>query len=120
VSDSIYDKMKQVSAKEIADAIDNKNQLSVNQKAAADVNGDGRIDESDVEMLAEAQLQLANKISGVIVGMGELTPEERAVAERNGDGYVNLTDGQRLADDARKAKLAAARIKRAKTGELKQ
>lgn len=119
MSDSIYDKMKKVSAKDIADAIDNKGQLSVSQKAAADVNGDGRIDENDVELLADAQLKLANKISGVIVGMGELTPEERAVAERNGDGHVNLTDGQRLADDARKAKMTAARIKRSKTGELK-
>ncbi|MFP5503617.1 MAG: hypothetical protein ACLGIN_14095 [Candidatus Sericytochromatia bacterium] len=117
MGDSIYEKMKKVSAKEIADAVEGKANLSPNQAAAADVNGDGQLDDKDIEMMAEAQLKLANKISGAIIGMEELTPEEKAVAERNGDGYINLTDGQRLADDARKARMAAAKIKRG-TGKL--
>lgn len=118
MSDSMYEKMSKVSAKEIAEAVEGKINLSPNQKQAADVNGDGRLDEKDIELMADAQLKLANKISGAIIGMDELTEQERLAAERNGDGYVNLTDGQRLADDARKAKMTAAKIKRSKTGKL--
>lgn len=117
-NDSIYDKMNQVSAKEIADAVEKNAALPAHKRAAADVNNDGQIDEKDVELLADAQLKLANKISGAIVGMETLTDEEKKAAERNQDGHVNLTDSYRLADDARAAKGAAARIKRSKTGKL--
>jgi hypothetical protein len=112
VSDSIHKKMQQVSAKEIAEVVSGQARLSPEQLAAADVDGDGRVDAKDVELMAQAQLKLANKISGAIIGMEELTPEEKAVAERNGDGFVNLTDGQRLADDARKARAVTARLKK--------
>lgn len=118
MGDSIYNSMAKVTAKEIAESIEGSKALSADKRAAADINDDGQIDETDVELLANAQVKLANKISGAIVGMEELTPEERAVAERNNDGHVNLTDSYRLADDARAAKGAAARIKRAKTGKL--
>ena len=118
MSDSIYDKMAKVSAKEIAEAVEKGQALSADKRAAADVNNDGRIDEADVEILADAQVKLANKISGAIVGMESLTDEEKKAAERNQDGHVNLTDSYRLADDARAAKGAAARIKRSKTGKL--
>lgn len=111
MGDSVIKKMQKVSAKEIADVVSGKSRLSPEQMAAADVDGDGQIDVKDVEMMAQAQLKLANKISGAIVGMEELTPEEKAAAERNGDGFVNLTDGQRLADDARKARSATAQLK---------
>ena len=118
MGDSIYDKMAKVSAKEIAEAVEKGANLSAEKRAAADVNNDGQIDEADVEILADAQVKLANKISGAIVGMESLTDEEKKAAERNQDGHVNLTDSYRLADDARAAKGAAARIKRAKTGKL--
>ena len=118
MGDNIYDKMSQVSAKEIADAIEKDAALPAHKRAAADVNNDGQIDETDVELLAEAQVKLANKISGAIVGMETLSDDEKKAAERNQDGFVNLTDSYRLADDARAAKGAAARIKRAKTGKL--
>lgn len=118
MGDSIYDKMAKVSAKEIAEAVEKGASLSAEKRAAADVNNDGQVDEADVEILAEAQVKLANKISGAIVGMESLTDEEKKAAERNQDGHVNLTDSYRLADDARAAKGAAARIKRAKTGKL--
>ncbi len=118
MSDSIYDKMGKVSAKEIADAVEKNAALPAHKRAAADVNNDGQIDEKDVELLADAQLKLANKISGAIIGMETLTDEEKKAAERNQDGHVNLTDSYRLADDARAAKGAAARIKRSKTGKL--
>jgi acyl-homoserine lactone acylase PvdQ len=111
VGDSIHKKMKQVSAKEIADAVAGKANLSPAQRAAADVDGDGKVDAKDVELMAQAQMKLANKISGAIIGMEQLTDEEKAVAERNGDGFVNLTDGQRLADDARSARTATAKLK---------
>ncbi|HEY9721154.1 MAG TPA: dockerin type I domain-containing protein [Oscillatoriaceae cyanobacterium] len=114
MGDEIYKKLAKVSAKEIADSLEGKVRLDARQTAAADVNGDGVIDEKDAEMLADAELKLANKISGVIVGMGTLTDEEKAVADRNGDGHVNLTDSQRLADDARKAKAQTAKLKFAK------
>jgi hypothetical protein len=112
VSDSIHQKMKAVSAKEIAEVVTGNARLSPEQMAAADVDGDGKVDAKDVELMAQAQLKLANKISGAIIGMEQLTDEERAVAERNGDGFVNLTDGQRLADDARKARATTARLKK--------
>lgn len=111
MGDSVIKKMQQVSAKDIADAVTGKAQLSPAQLAAADVDGDGKIDAKDVELMAQAQLKLANKISGAIIGMEELTPEEKLVAERNGDGFVNLTDGHRLADDARAARKATAQLK---------
>jgi hypothetical protein len=110
--------MAQVSAKEIADAVEKNAALPAHKRAAADVNNDGQIDEKDVELLADAQVKLANKISGAIIGMEALTDEEKKAAERNQDGHVNLTDSYRLADDARAAKGAAARIKRSKTGKL--
>ncbi|MNS20998.1 hypothetical protein D3C72_527520 [compost metagenome] len=112
MGDSVIKKMQQVSAKEIADVVTGKARLSPDQMAAADVDGDGDIDATDVELMAKAQVQLANKISGAIVGMEQLTDEEKAVAERNKDGYVNLTDAQRLADDARAARKAAAEAKK--------
>lgn len=118
MTDSIYDKMAKVSAKEVADAIEKNAPLDASKRAAADVNNDGQIDETDVVLLADAQMKLANKISGAIVGMEELTSDEKKAAERNQDGFVNLTDSYRLTDDARAAKGAAARIKRAKTGKL--
>ena len=117
MADSVYKTMEKVTAKEIADAVTGHAQLSPDQLAAADVDGDGQVDAKDVQLMADAQVKLANKISGVIVGMGELTPEEKAVAERNGDGFVNLTDGHRLADDARQAKGAVAKARH--TGQLK-
>lgn len=111
MADSIYDKLSQVSAKEVAASLTG-GALSPEQAAAADVDGDGDVDSRDVELLADAQLKLANKISGAIVGMEGLTDAEQRVADRNGDGYANLTDSQRLADDAREAKRAAARHQR--------
>jgi hypothetical protein len=110
MGDSVIKKMQQVSAKEIADVVAGNARLSPEQMAAADVDGDGDIDATDVELMAQAQLKLANKISGAIIGMEQLTPEEKAVAERNGDGFVNLTDGHRLADDARMARAATPKL----------
>jgi hypothetical protein len=114
MGDSIYDKMAKVSASEIAESLEGKTRLSAQQLAAADIDGDGKVDEKDVELLAQAQLKLANKISGAIIGMDELTAEEKKAGERNGDGHLNLTDGHRLADDARKARSATARLKNQK------
>lgn len=114
MSDSIYKKLAKVSATEIADSLEGKKRLDAAQLAAADVNGDGVIDEKDAEMLADAEMKLANKISGAIVGMDALTDEEKLAADRNGDGHFNLTDSYRLADDARKAKSQTARLKREK------
>ena len=74
MSDSIYKKMAKVSAKDIADSLEGKRQLTVNELAAADIDGDGKVDEKDVELLAQAEMRLANKISGAIVGMEQLTP----------------------------------------------
>lgn len=111
MGDSIHKKMQKVSAKDIADVVTGKASLSPDQLAAADVDGDGKVDAKDVELMAQAQMKLANKISGAIVGMEQLTDEEKAVAERNGDGHINLTDGHRLADDARKARASTAQLK---------
>lgn len=111
-------KMANVSAKEIAEALEKGQKLTPEQLAAADVDGDGDVDEQDIVIMADAQMRLANKISGAIVGMESLSEEEKLAAERNNDGHINLTDSYRLQDDARQAKAAAARIKRAKTGKL--
>lgn len=118
MSDSLYDKLAQVSARDIADALANKEALTPEQRQAADLNADGQIDLTDVELAARAQLDLANKISGAIVGMEPLTPEEAQAAERNGDGHINLTDSHRLADDSRAARRTAAELKRRGTGAL--
>lgn len=112
MGESIYNKLSQVSAAEIAASLDGKALLESAQAAAADVDGDGQVNARDVELLAQAQIQLANKISGAIVGMEGLTEEEKRAADRNADGYFNLTDAHRLADDAREAKRTAARLKR--------
>lgn len=118
MSDSIYDKLAQVSASDIADALADGEALTPEQRRAADLNDDGRVDLTDVELAAKAQLDLANKISGAIVGMEPLTEEERQAAERNGDGHINLTDSHRLADDSREARRTAAELKRKGTGPL--
>ena len=111
--------LKHVSANEIAKAVESHAPLTAEQRQYGDVNHDGQIDENDIEALASAELALANKISGAIVGMEQLTADEQAVADRNHDGHINLTDSYRLANDAREARGAEARIKRAKTGDLK-
>jgi hypothetical protein len=118
MSDSIYDKLAHVSAAEIAEALAGQEVLTPEQRAAADLNADGRIDAADIELAAKVQLDLANKISGAIVGMAPLTEEEQLAAERNGDGHINLTDSHRLADDSRAARRLAAEIKRKGTGPL--
>jgi hypothetical protein len=118
MNDSIYDKLGQITAREVAESLESQQPLPEIKHQAADANADGRIDTHDVELLAKAQLALANKISGAIVGMEPLSDEEKRAAERNGDGFVNLTDAHRLADDAREARRTAGRINRAKTGEL--
>lgn len=118
MGEPIYEKLTEVTAHEVAQSLEANRPLPDGKYQAADVNGDGQIDTQDVELLAEAQVKLANKISGAIVGMEPLSDLERQTAERNGDGYINLTDAHRLADDARAARRAAGRIKRAATGEL--
>ncbi|MEB3329527.1 MAG: hypothetical protein VKQ33_09880 [Candidatus Sericytochromatia bacterium] len=118
MSDSIYDKLAHVSAAEIAEALSGQEILTPEQRAAADMNADGRIDVQDVEVAARTQLDLANKISGAIVGMEPLTEDEKLAAERNGDGHINLTDSHRLADDSRAARRMAAELKRRGTGPL--
>ena len=114
MGDSIYDKMAKVSASEIAESLEGKSRLTAQQLAAADIDGDGKVDEKDVELLAAAQIKLANKISGAIIGMDELSDEEKLAGERNGDGHLNLTDGYRLSDDARKARAATEKLKNQK------
>ena len=118
VADDALESLKHVSANEIAQAVEQHKPLTAEQRAYGDVNHDGVVDEEDVEVLAKAELALANKISGAIVGMEALTQDEQEVADRNHDGHINLTDSYRLADDARAARSAEARIKRAKTGKL--
>lgn len=118
MGDPIYEKLGEVTAREVAESLETAQPLPEEKRLAADVNADGRIDTEDVELLASAQLKLANKISGAIVGMEPLSDLEKQAAERNGDGFINLTDAHRLADNAREARRAAGRIKRAATGEL--
>ncbi|MEB3196533.1 MAG: hypothetical protein VKP62_04950 [Candidatus Sericytochromatia bacterium] len=118
MSDGIYDKLAQVSAREIADALAQGQALPPDKRAAADINQDGQVDTEDVEMAAAAQLDLANKISGAIVGMEPLSEAEARAAERNQDGHINLTDSYRLADDSRDARRKAAQLKRNHTGPL--
>jgi hypothetical protein len=118
MGDPIYENLGEVTAREVAQSLETNKPLPDDKRQAADVNADGQIDTHDVELLAGAQIKLANKISGAIVGMEPLSELEKQAAERTGDGYINLTDAHRLADDAREARRAAGRIKRAATGEL--
>lgn len=110
--------IRQMTAKELADFVEGKGELSHNARKLADLNGDGKIDEADILALAKAQLQLANKVTGSFSGMGDLTTEEAVAADRQKDGKVNMADATKLAGDAREANAVAARIKRAKTGQL--
>jgi hypothetical protein len=112
MSDPLFQHLIHVSAQEIGEALEGKSQLTPSQWANADVNGDGKVDEQDVELMAQAEIRLADKISGAIVGMEPLSDEEKLVADRNGDGFYNLSDSFRLADDARKARQAISRLKR--------
>lgn len=117
--DDAIESLKHVSASELAHALEDHKPLTADQAAYADVNHDGKIDEDDIEALAAAEIKLANKISGAIVGMEGLSQDEQAIADRNHDGHINLTDSYRLANDAREARAIEGRLKRAKTGELK-
>lgn len=116
--DLSLDAMTKLSAKELAAHVEGTGSLAPEQAAVADLTGDGQVDEADVLALSKAQLKLANKITGAMTGMDELSPEEQAAAERLVDGKINIHDAHRLAADAREANAAAARIKRAKTGQL--
>ncbi len=118
MSEDVIESLKHVSAAEIAHAVEDHKPLTAEQLQFGDVNHDGKIDVDDIEALAAAELALANKISGVIVGMGHLEHDEEEIADRNHDGHINLTDSYRLADDARDARAVEGRLKRAKTGEL--
>jgi hypothetical protein len=114
MSDGIHDKLQAVTASEVVRALAGEQALSEAKIQAADANDDGRIDVQDVEILSQAQIRLANKISGAIVGMEQLSPEEQAVADQNGDGYTNLTDSYRLADDARAAQRIIGKLRKQK------
>lgn len=111
MSDDIHDKLQSVTAGDVARAIAGEIVLPEDKMRAADANDDGTVDAVDVDLLSEAQIRLANKISGAIVGMEALSPEEQAIADRNGDGYTNLTDSYRLADDARAAKRTLGKLR---------
>lgn len=103
MGDSIYDSISKVTAKEVAEALEGHKQLTPEQMAAADVNHDGRVDDADVELLANAELEVAHKISRSVDHLTHLTPDEEHAADRDGDGIVNLMDAERLANDAHQA-----------------
>lgn len=116
--DATIEAMTKLTASELAQHVEGKKALSGEAAEVADLTGDGQVDEADVLALSKAQLKLANKITGAALGMDTLTPEEQQAAERLVDGKLNIHDAHRLAADAREANAAAARIKRAKTGQL--
>lgn len=116
--DTTIQAMAKLTASELAEHVEGKKALSGEAAEVADLTGDGQVDEADVLAMAKAQLKLANKITGAALGMEELTEDEKVAAERLVDGKLNIHDAHRLAADAREANAAAARIKRAKTGQL--
>ena len=86
--------------------------MSTNPPKHGDIDGDGRIDRSDLDLLR----QILNDSGHGAALLERLSPEERARLDVNGDGVINQADVLKLCeilmnDDPKSAETLAHKFK---------